>query len=335
MNIGSELVLVPTVGLSREEWLAERMKGIGGSDAGAVLGVNPWRTAVDVWLEKTGRKAGFEGNAATYWGSKLEDLVAQEYADQKAVKVRRHNYLTRVGFLLGDVDRLVWDGITFPAVNGIVRADRILEAKTAKSVAVWGGEVPAYVIAQVMHYMALFPSVEVVDVACLFLAERDFQVFPVERDADVIAAMVEQLTEWWQKHVVEGVPPEPANEADCRALWARHRPGVTVTATSEVEQAVATLAEVKAAIADLESRESAARAEVLKAIGDAEVLVDALGRPLATWKANKDSEVTDWKAVALAAGATDDLVKKFTTVRAGARVLRPKAVREGSKQEAA
>ncbi len=322
MKAGGELVLVPTANLSREAWLAERMKGIGGSDAGAVLGVNPWRTEVDVWLEKTGRKAGFDGNAATYWGNKLEDLVAQEYAEQKAVKVRRHNYLTRVGFLLGDVDRLVWDGVTAPAHNGIVRASRILEAKTAKSTAMWGGEVPAYIVAQAVHYMALFPSVEVVDVACLFLAERNFQVFPVELDADMVAALVERLTEWWQKHVVEGAAPDPANEDDCRALWARHRPGVTVTATSEAEAALADLAAVKAAMDDLEAKEKAARAEVLKAIGDAEVLVDALGRPLATWKANKDGSVTDWQAVARAAGATDELIAQHTSPKAGVRVLR-------------
>lgn len=334
MKIGSELVLVPTVGLSREAWLAERMKGIGGSDAGAVLGVNPWRTAVDVWLEKTGKKPGFEGNAATYWGTKLEDLVAQEYAEQKAVKVRRHNYLTRVGFLLGDVDRLVWNGVNAPAHNGIVRASKILEAKTAKSTANWGGEVPAYIVAQAVHYMALLPSVEVVDVATLFLSERAFEVFPVDRDADMVAALVERLTEWWQKHVVEGIPPDPVNEADCRALWARHRPGVTVVASAPVEAAVAELAEVKAAIADLESKEAAVRGTVLGAIGEAEVLVDSLGRPLATWKANKDTEVVDWKSVALAAGASDDLVKKFTTVKAGARVLRPK-VAKVEKAEAA
>lgn len=323
----NEVVAISTVGLSREDWLALRMKGIGGSDAGAVLGVNPWRSEVDVWLEKTGKKPGFDGNAATYWGTKLEDLVAQEYAEQKAVKVRRHNYLTQVGFLLGDIDRLVWDGVTVPAHNGIVRASRILEAKTAKSTALWGGIVPAYIVAQAVHYMALFPSVEVVDVATLFLAERDFQVYPVERDADMVAALVERLTEWWQKHVVEGIPPDPVNEADCRALWAKHRAGVTVIASSEVEQAVVTLAEVKAAIADLEAKESEVRGKVLGAIGEAEVLVDALGHPLATWKANKDSEVVDWKSVALELGASEDLVKRFTTVKAGARVLRPKVVK--------
>ena len=42
--------------LSREQWLEERKKGIGGSDSAAVLGLNPYMTNVDLWQIKTGRK---------------------------------------------------------------------------------------------------------------------------------------------------------------------------------------------------------------------------------------------------------------------------------------
>ena len=39
----------------RAEWLKARRGGIGGSDVAACLGLNPWRTPVQVWEDKTGR----------------------------------------------------------------------------------------------------------------------------------------------------------------------------------------------------------------------------------------------------------------------------------------
>lgn len=39
----------------RNEWLRNRMKYIGGSDASAVIGLNPWKTNVQLWMEKTGQ----------------------------------------------------------------------------------------------------------------------------------------------------------------------------------------------------------------------------------------------------------------------------------------
>lgn len=47
--------------MTHAEWLIERRKGIGGSDASAVLGLNPYKTNVQLWEEKTGRRAEDEG----------------------------------------------------------------------------------------------------------------------------------------------------------------------------------------------------------------------------------------------------------------------------------
>ena len=67
-------------GMSRDQWLAERKCGVGGSDVGKVLGVSEWGTAVDVWLEKTGRTAPVEQSEATWFGNEMEDSVARRYA---------------------------------------------------------------------------------------------------------------------------------------------------------------------------------------------------------------------------------------------------------------
>jgi len=65
---------------SREEWLLLRKTYLGGSDLGAVIGVNKYKTALDVYLEKTSEFVEEVNNDATYWGNVLEDVVAQEYS---------------------------------------------------------------------------------------------------------------------------------------------------------------------------------------------------------------------------------------------------------------
>jgi putative phage-type endonuclease len=303
------------------DWLAYRQTGIGASEVGAVLGVNPWRSPADVWLEKVGRAQPFEGNAATYWGNRLEELVAQEYAAQTGRKVRRLNYTLRRGVLIGDLDRLVHaDDGTLPAVRNQVRTDRALEVKTARDRSLWADGIPLAYEAQGLTYMHLADSLQVVDFATLFLAERDFQIMPLLRDQAAIEEIVARCEEWWQRHIVGNTPPAPRSEDDCRRLWAQHRPATVCFATPEAEVAMTRLTTAKARIAEAKAEEAEARLVVMAAMQDKEVLKTADGaRVLATWKAAKDSQKTDWQAVARAAGASEELIAAHTTTVTGAR----------------
>ena len=84
-------VLVNTADMSREEWLEWRRRGIGGSDAAAVAGLNRWRSPMQVWLEKTGQIEGSGDNEAMYWGRILEDIIADEFSRRTGKRVRRRN----------------------------------------------------------------------------------------------------------------------------------------------------------------------------------------------------------------------------------------------------
>ena len=66
---------------SHEEWLKIRKGYIGGSDAGAIIGLNPYNSAFSVWAEKTGQTPEFEGNISTRVGTYLEDLVAKLFME--------------------------------------------------------------------------------------------------------------------------------------------------------------------------------------------------------------------------------------------------------------
>lgn len=68
---------------SQAAWLAERMKGIGGSDAPALYGLSPWQSAYGLWGQKTGlAPSTFAGNEATEWGKQLEDVIVKRFETQ-------------------------------------------------------------------------------------------------------------------------------------------------------------------------------------------------------------------------------------------------------------
>ena len=132
-----------------EEWKALRGKYIGGSDAAAVVGLNPWVSPYSLWCEKTGRTPGFAGNLATECGTYMEDFVAQKFAQETGKKVRRANYSffnSDYPFAIANIDR------------EIVGEDAGLECKTTSELNLKrfkGGEFPENYYCQCVHYLAI------------------------------------------------------------------------------------------------------------------------------------------------------------------------------------
>ena len=309
----------------REEWLAERRTGIGGSDAGAILGVSPWNTAVSVWLDKTGRSTPKPESEAMRIGTELEDFVARRYSQETGRSVERFKKMLHKGCLLGNYDRLVVpEGAKVASHKGEVRTDTLLECKTSSAFG-WDEGVPPIYMAQVMHYMCLSPCLQHADVACLFLNIKQFKVFRVERDDELIASMQERLTDWWERYVVADVPPPPASEDDCKLLWAKSNPGKSVTASEEIAKRLSEYRDVEARIKELQGESQKAKDDICAFMEDAEVLVGLDGRPLLTWKSSKDSTKTDWKAVAMDMQASQEIIASHTVTTPGSRRFTPKA----------
>ena len=100
---------IPTAGMSREAWLAERKLALGGSDMGAILGLNAYRSAVNVWADKLGLIEGTEDNEAMRIGRDLEGYVASRFSESSGLRVQAYNYLLRdhANHLSANIDRRV------------------------------------------------------------------------------------------------------------------------------------------------------------------------------------------------------------------------------------
>ena len=290
--------------------LEVRSKGIGGSDAGAVLGVNPYRSAVDVYLEKIGAAQPFEGNQATYWGQRLEDIVADEYARRAQVKVRRRNqtlFHADIDFMLAHIDRSV-DG-----------QRKVLECKTANQYMTdkWGpagtDQVPDEYLIQVTHYM-IVTGYQLADLAVL-IGGQDFRIYHFERDDELARLVLEKEHAFWHQHVRQHEPPPPQSARDVETLYAIDN-GEAVLASETHERAVKELRQLRDERKRLESLESDIKAELKTALGPNSILVDAAGEPLITWKKAKDAKRFDAKRFA---DAHPDLHAEYITTTPGSR----------------
>lgn len=106
--------LVSTLDMDHETWLQYRKKGIGGSDAGSICGLNPYSTAISVFQDKTQMQAEEKAdNEAMRQGRDLEEYVARRFTEETGKKVRRANaifYKEEQPFMLANVDRLIVGG---------------------------------------------------------------------------------------------------------------------------------------------------------------------------------------------------------------------------------
>lgn len=185
----------------KADWLAKRRQlGIGGSDAAAVAGMSRYNGAYGVWLEKTGRAQGFDGNLTTEVGAYLEDLVAKLFERETGKKVRRENFILtndRYPFAFADIDRKV------------IGEDAILECKTTNNLENMRkfkqGEYPAEWYCQLTQYLAV-TGAERAYLAVL-IGCREFRIFTLERSEEEIEALM-RIEERFYAHVKDDTPPE-------------------------------------------------------------------------------------------------------------------------------
>ncbi|WP_042302652.1 YqaJ viral recombinase family protein [Paraburkholderia kururiensis] len=289
------LKLVKTQELSRDDWLAVRRTGIGGSDAAAAVGLNPYMSPLELWLDKTGRAEGLPGpdpddtTSPTYWGTLLEPIVAASYTKQTGNKVRRVNAVLRhptIPFMLANLDREIVGA----------RNVQILECKTAGDFGarLWRNGVPEYVELQVQHQLAVTGKTAA-HVAVL-LCGQALEVFRIERDEGLIARLVELEARFWQYVESDTPPPADGSESADRAL--RHLypgHGGTVDFTGDV-QLSSTFADLVAVRAEIETRqavEAQLKQTIQQAMGDATRARFETGE--VSFKRSKDSFTVDLK----------------------------------------
>ena len=265
-----------------------RKLGLGGSDAGIVLGLNPWRTRLELWQEKTGRadSPDLADVEAVQWGIHLEQPIAEEYTRRTGRKVRRVNRTIRHGkhqFMQGHIDR---------KISNMTAG---LEIKTVgiRSAHLWGEEgseqIPAHYRAQVVHYLAV-TGWGFWDVAAL-IGGQSLRIFTVDRDEDEITELIKRECEFWKNNVLTNIQPLPIVPKEAAMLYPVSDPNKIIEADPKllelIQQAQVDLLLVATAKRSLEQR----KAEIQGLMEDAELVRNSEGKRLCTWKTQTRNDI--------------------------------------------
>lgn len=281
--------LVNTKDMPRDEWLAWRRKGIGGSDAGAILGLNPWFSAIACWQDKTGKRPPKdEPSEAMRLGSDLEDYVARRWMEETCKKVRQNNFMLQHDehdWMIADIDREV------------VGENAILECKTASPFTKerWADDnIPITYTVQCLHYMAV-TGAEKCYLACLIFGQG-VEFREIDRDEEAIEALIRQEKQFWEDYVVPDVmPPADGSKAADEAIKEMYRGTDPDLDAVILDGSLERYDEINALMDDLTKEKREIEQSIKTEMKEAEI-AEMDGRRI-TWKLGKGRKSVDTKAL--------------------------------------
>jgi len=312
----------------REAWLADRRTAITGTDVAAILGLSRFSSPIQVYLEKKGLAETKEETEAMRWGKRLERPILDAYAEAQGVAITYADPFTlhRVPdfpILGASLDAVRCDRAPVDAKNTRHRSDDWGEDGT--------DQIPVYYAAQLAVQM-MVQQTDFADLAVLF-SGQDFSWFRVHRDPETEAMLKERVAAWWERHIVQDIPPDPdGSESSTRWLakrFARHTEAVR-EATPEVLEWVRRRHEADAAEKAAKALKQEAENHIKAFLGDAQAIPG-----LVTWKNNRPGKDVNYEGAYLALisaleqnrtqpvrDLAQRILDQFTTTTPGARVLR-------------
>lgn len=308
----------------------DRSSFLGGSDAAAILGVSPWKSAFQLYQEKTHEfheEVTPEKQRIFNRGKRWEPIVIEMLVDELEdrghdVKIvsKNNRYIDNEHpFLAAEIDlELMLDG---EHVNGEMKTVHPFAAKD------WGeegtDEIPIYYTAQVAHGQMITGRNKTI-VAALIGAD-DLRVHEVSRDDELIHLMRGKEIEFWQR-ILDRNAPDPTSLEDIKRLY-QIDSGKSLEADAELLTLYAELSNLKADYKAIETTIETLTTRIKARMGEAALIMHN-GKKLVSWKTNKSSVKTDWKeafyelvgeSVGLGTADIDLIIEKHTATKPGAR----------------
>ena len=276
------------------EWETERHKlGIGGSEAAAIAGLNPYSSAFTVYWDKVGKGEPMEVSEGMRQGTDLEEYVAKRFCEATGKKVRKCEYMLQSAehpFMIADVDRFV------------VGENAILECKTSRNALNYSYEdannIPAYQLVQCLHYMSVVGAEKAYLATLVF--GKDFNIVEINASdyKDDIVSLVQIEKRFWEENVLKEIPPQPDGSERSTEIISEQFP----SANEELPPVdlmgyspqLHRLSELKKQIAELTNERTGIENTLKTALGEAPV--GEYGDFRITWK-NRESTRLDSKAL--------------------------------------
>jgi putative phage-type endonuclease len=303
---------------SHEAWLELRTGGIGSSEVGTILGLNPYETPYQLWRKKKGLDAPAQENFAMRAGHYLEDAVSRFYADatgNEIIKSSAGDWLAvdnERPHLRVSPDRTCWkQGMAKRAAN-----KGIVECKTTQR-EIDAENLPQQWFCQLQYQLGVM-GLNWGALAWL-TAGREFGYRDLTFDKDFYDWMTEEITRFWVDYIIGDNEPLAINVADVLLKSPRHVAGKMLTVDDDIIAELSELKMLREEMSALDQRKKAIEEAIKMTMGDAEALVlPDTNDVLCTWRASKERTKFDEKRFAQ---EHPDMYAQYTKTTAGSRTF--------------
>jgi putative phage-type endonuclease len=290
LGIDAEIICEDITAIPREQWLALRKEGIGGSDAAAALGLSKWTSPLALYYDKTRDEINDEDNERFEWGRRNEATIADGFAARNPDFVVENVSImlrsARQPFMVVNIDRFM---------TGSDGEHTFLECKNvdARSAHEWKDGPPLQYRLQVQHGMYVCgPMYRRCFIAAL-IGGNALTTFEVLRDEELIASLIAGEERFWTQVQLRR-PPEPDGSESSRKALAEHFAAPTLDAKEVNADFLVLLdqhASAKSLLDAAKERLTAIENLMKVQIGEAEA-VTVNGEIVATWKSVTRKEYT-------------------------------------------
>lgn len=270
------------------EWVKNRRTFLGGSELAAAFGKSRYQTPLLLWMIKTGRIEPQGSTPITEMGHILEPVIAEKFTILTGLKVRNISEAYECEgypFLKGNIDRQI-------VSSELHKGPGVLEIKSTSS-QMLKKEENAYPLSwefQLQWYLFLTEY----EYGYLAIMERDTGVFHepilIYRNQELIDELFVKAVEWWTKHIINNIRPEPINCEDCLILYPDSTDGAIKEVIPSEYALYKELLEIRERREELEQSEEYLKTHLKKAIGESEILACG-GKPLIKWKSTSQNRL--------------------------------------------
>lgn len=304
---------------NHDEWLKHREKGIGSSEVGTILGVNPFETCYQLWRRKKGIDPPLVANEAMRAGTILEGAVATYFEQEsgyQVIKASQGDWLAidkDREYLRVSPDRTYWlEGKHSKDNKGIV------ECKTTQ-LDVDYDNIPQHWFCQLIYQLGVM-NYRQGSLAWLTRG-RKFGYREIEHDADFYGYMADKLEKFWVDSILGDIEPPVTTIDDVMLKFPKAQLGKTMEISDELLDELNVYKSLKPQIDELTRQKKEVEEHIKQFMTDAEALClpgtkEQNPMVLVTWKTAKDSTKFDEKRFK---AENPELYSKYLNTVAGSR----------------
>ena len=317
-----EFIEVERKEADKAAWLEKRKHYVTGTDAAKLLGLSPFGSIFDVWLDKTGQAPEFAQSAAMRAGNAFESAILKMYAEDTDAKLEHVD-----GYNLITCDKYPRLGASLDGWNhtlGCPVDAKNIRWKDEKWGDAWTDDFPEYYKTQLQVQM-MVTGAKFAHLAGMF-SGQGFNIYTMEYDEELAQKIVDASDAFWP-YVENSEMPEASGSESTSNYIKEHFAEGTPDKEKEPDEELANNVEAYVKASEEEKSAKARKDEAGNRIrvfmGEATVVPG-----FCTWKNNKGKTETDWQGVAetlmenMPVLEREELVKKFTETKPGNRTLR-------------